>query len=208
MLYYLARLFKRLRFSAIRNSWLDASAVVEAGSQVVGVSMQRHSYCGFDCVILDASIGSFCSISDRVVIGGSEHPMHFVSMSPVFLSHRDSVKAKFSKHEFERRPHTSVGHDVWIGHSAMIKSGVVIGTGAVVGMGSVVTKDVPPYSVVAGNPARVIKYRFDAETIQKLLRSKWWEFDDVDLRTLGASINNPADFLATDLGNPADDADR
>ena len=91
--------------------------------------------------------------------------MHFVSTSPVFLSHRDSVKAKFSRFDYLDLPRTRIGSDVWIGHGAHVRAGVEIGHGAVVGMGSVVTKDVPPYSVVGGNPARVLRMRLSEENI-------------------------------------------
>ena len=99
---------------------------------MVASTMARHSFCGFDCVILNSEIGAFCSISDNVYIGGSQHPMHFVSTSPVFLKHRDSVKTKFAKHDYTNMPHTIIGNDVWIGHGAKIRAGVKIGHGAVV----------------------------------------------------------------------------
>ena len=90
---------------------------------------------------------------------------------------------------------TSVGHDVWIGEGAFIKAGVCIGTGAVVGMGAVVTKDVPPYAIVAGNPARVIRKRFSDEMIQSLLATAWWDKGDAELTLLGSYINDPDEFI-------------
>ena len=193
--YFFARIIKKLRFSAVYNSEIDLTSAVESGSQVVDSSIARHSYCGYDCTVLNAKIGSFCSISDNVTIGGSNHPVHFVSTSPVFLSHRDSVKAKFSHHPFKCLPETIIEHDVWIGHGAKIKSGVTIGTGAVVGMGSIVTKDVAPYSIVAGNPARIIKMRFSDDQIAHLLQSKWWERSDDQLIALGKVCTNIEQFL-------------
>ena len=195
--YGLARLFKKARLSAIRGSAIDKTSAIEAGCQVVRSTMARHSYCGYDCVILETNIGSFCSISDNVLIGGSQHPMHYVSTSPVFLAHRDSVKTKFAKHPYENRPVTTIGHDVWIGSGAMIKGGVNVGVGAVIGMGSVVTKDVPPYAIVAGNPARIIRFRFTKEQIEGLLLSQWWEWDDKSLSELGKTCNNIDHFLKT-----------
>lgn len=196
--YVLSRLLKKARPSAIKDSRIDRTSAIEAGCQVVKTTMGRHSYCGYDCVILNTSIGNFCSISDNVVIGGSQHPLHFVSTSPVFLAHRDSVKAKFAKHPYSNLPVTKIGHDVWIGRSAMIKSGVTIGVGAVVGMGSVVTKDVPPYAIVAGNPARIIRYRFTDVEIKELLSTKWWERDDQSLKRVGAVCDDVAKFLRTE----------
>lgn len=77
-----------------------------------------------------------------------------------------------------------VGNDVWIGRGAFIKNGLTLGDGCVIGARSVVTKDVPPYAIVAGNPARIIRYRFDEQTISKLLEIKWWEMDDDIIRNI------------------------
>lgn len=88
-----------------------------------------------------------------------------------------------------------IGHDVWIGRNAMMKQGLVIGHGAVVGMGSVVTKDVPPYGIVGGVPAKVIKYRFGVDLISDLLDSKWWEFDEQILEKAAVHIKYPRKFL-------------
>lgn len=124
--------------------------------------------------------------------------MHFVSMSPVFLSHRDSVKEKFSRHNFLHMPRTTIGHDVWIGTGASIKSGVTIGTGAVVAMGAVVVKDVEPYSIVGGNPATEIRKRFSPHIISAFLQSKWWDFDDGKLRAAAELFTDPEAFLRTE----------
>jgi acetyltransferase-like isoleucine patch superfamily enzyme len=194
-MYYFARLIKRLIPSAIKNSRIHKSAVVEAGSQILDCKMDRHSFCGFNCVIVNAEIGAFCSIADRVTIGGSEHPMHFVSTSPVFLSHRDSVKRKYSRHEFRKFPQTIIGSDVWVGYGACIKGGVKVGTGAVIGMGSVVTKDVPPYAVVAGNPAVIKKYRFTQDVITQLLSTEWWKLSDDKLQEYAIFFNSPTEFI-------------
>ena len=194
--YVCARLFKKIRPAAIRASTIHSTSKIEPGSQVVSSEFMRHSYCGYDCLFLNVSVGSFCSISDNVVVGGSNHPMHFVSTSPVFLSHRDSVKTKFSKFDYLDVPRTHIGSDVWIGHSACIRAGVNIGHGAVVAMGGVVTKDVPPYSIVGGNPARVLRMRFSADIVDRLLASAWWELPDDELGSWAASFNDPEKFLS------------
>ena len=193
--YLLSRVMKRLRPAAIRNSEIHSTSKIEPGSQVVSSKFGRHSYCGYDCVFLNTSIGSFCSISDNVVIGGSNHPMHFVSTSPVFLSHRDSVKAKFAKFEYLDLPQTIIGNDVWIGHSALVRAGVNIGHGAVVAMGSVVTKDVPPYAIVGGNPAKVLRLRFSENMCAKLLATEWWNLSDEELTRWAAFFDSPEVFL-------------
>lgn len=193
--YLAARLQKRARLVAVRGTSLGHDATIEPGSQVVDTTFGRHTFCGYDCTILAADIGSFCSIAQNVCIGGAAHPIHYVSTSPVFLSHRDSVKAKYSRHEYAYLPRTTIGHDVWIGFGAIVKSGVTIGTGAVIGMGAVVTKDVAPYAIVGGNPAYEIRKRFDPQIVEGLLASKWWEFDDERLKAAATRFTSPEDFL-------------
>lgn len=193
--YIIARIIHKSRLSAVANSDIHPTSAIESGSQVVNTSMDRHSFCGYDCVLLNCDIGSFCSLADQVYIGGSHHPIHFVSTSPVFLSHRDSVKAKFARHNFSHQPLTRIGNDVWIGHGAKIKAGISIGHGAVVGMGSIVTKDVPPYAIVAGNPARIIRSRFPKEIVDGLLKSAWWDGADDALEKMGEICNDPVAFL-------------
>jgi chloramphenicol O-acetyltransferase type B len=193
--YLYARLLRKLRGSAIRDSRIDPTSKVESGSTVVGSTFDRHSFCGYDCAILNADVGAFCSIASRVAIGGAAHPVHFVSTSPVFLSHKDSVKAKFSRHDYLPVVRTVVGHDVWIGEGVFVKAGVTIGHGAVVGMGSVVTRDVAPYTIVAGNPARVIRSRFDPPTVKALLRMSWWDLEEEELRRLAPMFDRPQEML-------------
>ncbi len=193
--YIVARIIKRLRLSAIRHSSINAASKIGSDCQIVSSRLDRYSYCGSACVFINAEIGAFCSISDNVYIGGSGHPMSFVSTSPAFLSHKDGFKKKFATFDYLDLPRTLIGSDVWIGMGAFIRAGVEIGHGAVVGMGSVVTKDVPAYSIVAGNPAKLVRYRFDDETIRRLLATHWWEMPEQELRHWGAYFNDPVRFL-------------
>lgn len=190
-----SKIMKKIRGSAVLNSKLGLDCKVEAGSSLVNVLMDRHSFCGYDCEIYNAEIGAFCSIANEVVIGGGNHPMGWVSTSPVFYSGRDSVKMKYSQHERTPPKNVIIGHDVWIGQKALVKQGVTIGTGAVVGMGSVVTNSVPPYAIVAGNPARIIRYRFDTAIIKRLLKSEWWLLPSSDLKKYADEIEHVERFL-------------
>jgi len=193
--YLWSKLIKKFRGSAIKNSKIHNTSKIEPGSNIVNITMDRYSFCGYDCDIANTTIGSFCSIANGVVIGGGIHPMDWVSTSPVFYEGRDSVKAKFSTHKRDKVQKTIIGHDVWIGQNTLIKQGVTIGTGAVIGMGSIVTKDVEPYAIVAGNPAKLIRMRFEQQIIKQLLASKWWELNNADLLQLGKYIKNPEFFL-------------
>lgn len=139
------------------------------------------------------SIGRYCSIGLNVTIGLARdvHPIHWVTTHPV---------AEFSGSVKHRVASTcvSIGHDVWVGRDALIMSGVKIGTGSVVAAGAVVVRDVPPYAIVGGNPAQIIKYRFSEKMIAKLLASQWWDihYD----RLISLSMDDPDRFLESIKG--------
>lgn len=171
--YIYSKVVKKLRGCSIVYSTIYPTSKIESESNVVLTQMGKYSFCGYNCEIVNCSIGSYCSIANNVIIGGAMHPITWASMSPVFYYGRDSVKKKFAEFHREQDKRTSIGHDVWLGHGAHIKQGVTIGNGAVVGMGSVVTKDVPPYAIVAGNPARLIRVRFNDDLIEQLEESRW-----------------------------------
>lgn len=195
--YLLSKVLKKSRFSAIKNSIIHSTAKVESGTSFINSRMERYSFCGYDCDIYHANIGQFTSIANNVVIGGARHPMEWVGMSPVFYAGRDSVKDKFSEHKLPPPLQANIGNDVWIGRSAIILSGVCVGDGAIVGAGSVVTKNIPAYSIYAGNPAKLIRYRFDESTIQQLKDIQWWNMSILKLLVVGKYITNPDEFFAT-----------
>ncbi len=194
--FLLAKLVKKLHGRALRNCTVHPTSKVEAGSEAVEMQMGAHSYCGYHCELINCEIGSFCSIANHVIVGGGMHPLDWVSTSPAFYRGRDSIRAKFSEHPRPERKRTTIGHDVWIGERATVKQGVTVGTGAVIGMGAVVTHDVPPYAVVGGVPARVIRMRFGEDLAQRLLASQWWTLDDAVLARAAVHARDPAAFLA------------
>ena len=193
--YLIAKAFKKLRLSSIRNSAIHETSKIESGSNLINVTMGRYSYCGYDCEMMNVKIGSFCSIASNVVIGGAMHPFEWVSTSPVFYDGRDSLKKKFSTYARPKDKLTVIGNDVWIGDGVKIKQGVRVGNGVVIGMGSIVTKDVPDYAVVVGNPARVIKMRFEEHIVKKLLVAEWWNWPDEKIGARAHLIQEPEKFI-------------
>ena len=194
--FYLHKLIKKLHLKEVKNSSIHYTSKVEASSQIVASSFERHSYCGYNCTILNTSVGSFVSIGDNVSIGLGSHPLHYVSLSPGFLSHRDSVKTKFARFQFDNRLPTYIHADVWIGNGAFVKAGVTVAVGSVLGMNSVLTKSTLPYGVYAGNPARLIRYRFDQPVRDLLLASEWWNLPHSRLLELGQYFDSPEIFLS------------
>ena len=186
---------KKIRMSALKNSKIHKTSKVESGSNVINSNFGKYSYCGYDCEIINASIGKFTSIANGVVVGGASHPMNWIGMCPVFYSGRDSISKKFAQFTLKEPEQVNIGNDVWIGRSSIILSGVRIGNGAVIGAGSVVTKDVPPYAVYAGNPAKLIRFRFDSFTIDKLEALAWWDLSDSQLESVAMYVRYIDQFI-------------
>lgn len=180
---------------AITACTIDKTSAVCSGSHVTASKIDRYSYVGHDCFVLYASIGSFCSIADNCRLGGASHHMDHVSTSPVFHRGKNVMKKNFSDFDTKKTPSISVGSDVWIGANATVLSGVTIGTGAVIGAGSVVTKDVGPYEIWAGNPARKIRDRFDDEIKQTLLEIEWWNWSDEEISSKAHLFDNPEKLI-------------
>lgn len=158
-----------------------------------------YTYIQSNTVVYNANIGSYCSIARNVTIGLVDHPMYFVSTNPIFYDYDEGLLPRFfTKNSIDKKdilPQTRIDADVWIGQGAMVKAGVTIGVGAIIGAGAMVTKDVAPYTIVAGIPAREIKKRFDETTCKRLLESKWWEFDSKTLERVASLFNDPQSFL-------------
>ena len=177
---------KRKAFRASRRE----SAVLNRELRARGI-IGRNSYVGVGSIISDkrTRIGKFCSIASNVVIGATSHPTNFLSTSPIFYRDMHTVTEDLVIPESERVNYAYsqpviIGNDVWIGINAVIMSGIKIGDGAIIGAGAIVTHDVPPYAVALGVPARVTRYRFDEETIKRLLKVRWWDQPDEVIASL------------------------
>ena len=145
-------------------------------------------------VFSNISIGRYCSIAEGLQCGKTTHPINWLSSSPFqYVRNEEGFEDYLGYNlennlQFDVNKHTMVGNDVWIGLNVFLKDGISIGDGSIIGAGSVVTKDVPPYAIVAGNPAKIIRYRFDSETIMKLMELKWWEYKFTDFK--GVDFSN------------------
>ena len=128
------------------------------------------------------NIGRYCSIGKNLQFIFTHHDYKATSTHPVFST------------EYSRG-HVTIAHDVWMGLNVTLMDNITIGHGAIVGACAVVTKDVPPYAIVVGNPAKVVKYRFSPEIIERFLRSEWWNYDEHELIRLGIKTKTPVDFL-------------
>ena len=146
----------------------------------------RFTYINRNSLIQNAIIGNYCSIAHEVNIGLGKHPLHLFSSSPVFYKKNNPLGVDVINHdlEFEEYETITIGHDVWIGAKAILMDGITVGTGAVIAAGAVVTRDVAPYAVVGGVPAKVIKYRFETEKINVLMKNEWWNFDPSEVNKI------------------------
>lgn len=195
--YFLRNRVLNLRvFSFIRDSYIDKKAVVSRWCRVYRCSIDKYSYIGKKSEICNTKIGAFCSIAPYSIIGAGSHPISNISTSPVFYSTKNILnKSFFVDDTVEEYDDVVIGNDVWIGTHSFIKGGVTLGNGAIIGAYSVVTKDVEPYCIVAGNPARIIRKRFTDEIIIKMQELKFWELPDHKLAELAKYANDVEVFL-------------
>lgn len=190
------RLFSHISpFCILKKAKVDKTAAICTKVRFYRGKIGKYSYIGNNSFVCDTDIGNFTSISTDCYIGGTTHPIDWVSTSPVFHKHENIMKKNFARHEFEIFKRTTIGNDVWIGTRVIIKAGVTIADGAIIGMGSVVTKDVGPYEIWAGNPASFLRKRFDDDTIDRLISMKWWNWDDLKIAGKSGLINDVKQFV-------------
>lgn len=188
-----------LSFVSSTNT-IDRTVCIYRGTKVKGSTIGAYTYIANNTDVENADIGKFCSIADHCRIGMGGHTLRKLSTSPIFTEKVNGCKETWTEVNVNtvKSKRVNVGNDVWIGSHALIMGGVNIGNGAVIGAGAVVVKDVPPYAVVGGVPARVIRYRFPDEVISLLQSLAWWNLpvstlkekihlfqtDEIDVETL------------------------
>jgi hypothetical protein len=185
--------------ASIRQSVIGDYTDIGPNWTVIESKLGDYSYlAGSDGQVIYSEIGKFCSIASHVVINPGDHPMHRVTQHHCTYRRRrygfadTDDKAFF---EWRRRQKCTIGHDVWIGTAAKIMAGVTVATGAVIAAGAVVTRDIEPYQVVAGVPAKPLRLRFPADTIAKLLQTEWWDWSRSILEERFADFYNIDSFI-------------
>ncbi|WP_105056768.1 CatB-related O-acetyltransferase [Aliivibrio sifiae] len=165
-------------FAKASNSSFKVGARLAPNADVRSSFIGRYSSIGRSSKLYRVKMGDFCSISWDVTINARNHNLSALTTSAFpYVKRMGFVEKDHIEYQW-----VNIGHDVWVGTGAIILPGVDIGTGAVIGAGSVVTKDVLPYDIVAGNPARVIRKRFSEDKVSELLQMKWWDWDDFKIK--------------------------
>lgn len=170
-------------FGASLFSYADDSSQFEGYNRIYGRSILHNTSVGLltyitHARVINCKMGRFCSVGHQAIVGGfGRHPTHWVSTHPVFYSTQNQSGISFAdENYFDELQPVLIGNDVWIGARAMVLDGVKIGDGAIIAAGAVVVKDVEPYAIVGGVPAKKIRSRFNDVLVAKLLEIKWWDW--------------------------------
>ena len=190
----------------LRGTILHGNNEIGGNTQISNSIMGFASYIGDNCILPNCIIGNYCSISWNVRLIAGNHPTRdYVSTHPLFYSNRvfsglnfldKTIFPEFSYADEQKQKFVIIGNDVWIGADVLLLNGIVVGDGAIIGAGTIVTKDVPDYAVLVGNPAKIIRYRFSEEQIKYLKKYKWWKKDVGWLKTNSALFQNINNFIS------------
>lgn len=194
----------------IIHSQVVDNLTIDTGSCINKCDIGRYFGLGCYSYVANSRIGRYCTFGARVSIGAFSHPTNWLSIHE--FQYRDTAEIygesilQGAENRAPVNAATHIGSDVWVGDNACIRTGASIGHGAIIGLGAVVIADVPPYAIVGGNPARILRYRFDEPVVGALLKLAWWELDmprlkGVDFSDVHRAIAAvEAIFRATDTG--------
>lgn len=183
-----------------RTTRVGKNCAINAYTRVSHSEIGNYSYTARNCNLMNMKLGSFCSIGPGCQVGLGSHPSHFVSTSPIFYSTTGQLNGEtwVARDYYEEVATVFINDNVWLGANVIVIDGITIGEGAICAAGSVITKDVPPYAVVGGVPAKVIRYRFEEETINHLLNLNLFSKDEAWLRENLTGRVTPAELLYND----------
>ncbi|TDF94736.1 DapH/DapD/GlmU-related protein [Paenibacillus piri] len=184
--------------SHILNSFAGEWTSIGPNNKLIESRIGDYTYTMDDVTINYAEVGKFTSIASHVCINPVDHPMDRVTQHHMTYRRASYGFAETNDEDifnWRRNNRVTIGHDVWIGHGAIIMKGVHVGTGAVIGSGAIVTKDIEPYTVVVGVPAKPIKKRFSQDVIDSLLKIAWWEWPRDLLEERFYELNDIAGFI-------------
>lgn len=184
--------------SSVLNSQAGTWVSIGPENKIVESIFGDYTYTMDDVTANYSDIGKFVNIASHVCINPSDHPMNRVTQHHMTYRRKSYGFSETDDTEifdWRRKRRVTIGHDVWIGHGATIMKGVTIGTGAVIGSGAIVTKDVEPYSVVVGVPARKVKERFSKEVVEQLMDIAWWDWSREQLEERFFELNDLESFL-------------
>ena len=207
---FVGNLFRQLLFNGRRGARISPLAYLDDkctwGHNVYidrfcvlhDVDIGDYSYIGYRSQLQRTSIGKFCSIASDVKVSFGTHPTHLVSSSPVFYSNDNVLRTQWAPEtglSVHENPGTLVGNDVWIGMNAIVMGDLALGDGCIVAAGAVVTKDVPPYTIVGGVPAKTIRQRFSTEVINALVTIQWWDWEIDTIRRRANYFSDVTSFI-------------
>lgn len=172
---------KNVLYSSIVDNYTKLYSPYKISESIIG----NYTYIAQNSIINHTTIGNFCSIGPNLLCGWGIHPTNGLSTSPMFYSTKKQNGITLSANDKidEIKP-ILIGNDVFIGMNVTILDGITIGDGAIIGAGSVVSKNIPAYAIAVGSPIKIIKYRFEKDTIQELLNIKWWEWSEEKLQSI------------------------